>query len=293
MKLTYQNPTTLTIIRSLFIALAMSATLMSCGGSGGGAAPAPAAPTDQDAQGLYTTNGNGTGTFNGTSETLTDVKGMIYGTLPNQKFIFFDIGTNVLYDGVITSITLTAFTGTAVVYHDGVMVDDAVTVSGSVTSRSTISMTLAANGNFAGGTIEGLFIKPPSIYDIAATNSRSIGSNVFNWDSPIGSIKMVDPNMFTSNFSVSNDDTYSYITDSLNPSARCDHEGTLTSGSAKNIYVISNEVVTIPVGPCTLTTAKNYTGFASIVADDGAGKGTEMWYATTNGTNSIFMILTR
>jgi len=251
---------------------------------------------NQDAQGLYISNGDGTGTFNGISETLTDVKGMIYGDLPNQKFIFFDIGTNVLYDGVITAITLKDFTGTAVVYHDGLVVDNAVTVTGTVTSRSTISMALAANGKFAGGTIEGLFIKPASIYDTAATNARSIGSSALDWKSTSpGSVKMVDSNTYTTNFSVFSNDTYDFITDSTGTGlvVRCDHAGTLISGSTKNIYVMSNEVVTVPVGPCALTTTPNYSGMASIVADDGAGKGTEMWYATTNGTNSIFMILTR
>ncbi len=87
--------------------------------------PAPVLPTDQDASGLYTKSGTSTATFNNPANvvTLGDIKGMVYGTLPNQKFIYFDVASNVLIDGVITAISLTDITtGTAVVYKDGVMV---------------------------------------------------------------------------------------------------------------------------------------------------------------------------
>ena len=274
------------ILISLFIA----AIGIGCGGGGGGAP----APTDQDAQGLYTTNGNGTGTFSGTTETLTDIKGMVYGDLPNQKFIFFDLATNVLYEGNITSITLQDFVGTATVYHDGVMVDNAVTVSGTVTTRSTISMNLAASGNFAGGSIDGLFINPPSIFDTAATNERSAALSVTAWDSLTdGSVKMVLGGMRADAFIVNGDDSYSTrIQDGL-ASDRCDITGDLTIGSTKNIYIMSNEELIDVKGTCGLSLTPNYTGFASVVADDGAGKGTEMWYAITNGVNSIFTIVFR
>ena len=250
---------------------------------------------NQDAQGLYTTNGNGTGIFSGTAEALTDIKGMVYGDLPSQKFIFFDIATNVLYEGTITSITQTNFVGSAIVYHDGVMVDNAVPVSGTVITRSSITMALAANGSFEGGTIEGLFISPESIYDTAATNERIITRNIiFPWqDLTPGSVKMVSDNMFTSDFRVLGDDSYSFISDSSPGGVRCDFSGSLTSGSMKNIYVMSNEVVNLSPGPCSLSDTPNYTGFASVVTDDGTGKGTEMWYAITNGAHSVFAILTQ
>ena len=249
---------------------------------------------NQDAQGLYTTNGNGTGTFSGTAETLTDIKGMVYGDLPSQKFIFFDIATNVLYEGTITSITQTNFVGTAIVYHDGVMVDNAVPVSGTVITRSSISMALAANGLFEGGSIDGLFISSESIYDTAATNERILSNIVIPWVglNP-GDIKMLSNNMLTSNFEVFVDDTYSFISVSSPFVTRCDFTGTLTSGNTKNIYVMSNEVVNLSPGPCSLSDRPDYTGFASVVADDGAGKGTEMWYAITNGTHSVFAILNK
>ena len=281
----------------IFISLFIAAIGIGCGGGG---APAPA-PTDQDAQGLYTTNGNGSGTFSVTTETLTEItetlteiKGMVYGDLPNQKFIFFDLATNVLYEGNITSITLKDFVGTATVYHDGVMVDNAVTVSGTVTTRSTISMTLAASGNFAGGSIDGLFINPPSIFDTAATNERSAASIVNVWDSLTdGSVKMVLGGMRTSSFRVNGDDSYSTWIQKPEPLTRCDIEGDLKSGSTKNIYIISTKVFKDVNGTCGLPLTPNYTGFASVVADDGAGKGTEMWYAITDGVNSIFTIVFR
>ena len=280
----------------ILLSLLIGVIGISCGGGGGGAAPPPPPPTDQDAQGLYTANGNGSGKFkDGTNpdivKTLTDIKGMVYGSLPNQKFIFFDIDTNVLYEGVITDITLNDFTGTAVVYNEGVMVDNNVAVSGTVTSRSTIDMTLAASGNFKGGRIKGLF---SSAYDNAATSER-IGLFIVNsWMSLVeGSVKMTIPGMLTSNFHVKSDDTYTYVSSTFLASVQCYHVGSLTSGAPKNIYPLVGERVTEIKGCTIINTSPDYVGFASVVAVGSDGKGTEMWYATTNGTYSIFMVLTR
>jgi len=56
------------------------------------------------------------------------------------------VAKNVLIDGVITAISLTTIkTGTAVVYKDGVMVDDDIAVTGTVTSRSVFNLILRLN----------------------------------------------------------------------------------------------------------------------------------------------------
>ena len=274
----------------IFISLFIAVIAVSCGGGGGGGAPA--APivisTDQDAQGLYTTNGDGDGTFKSTGnpdvvEPLTDIKGMVYGDLPNQKFIFFDVTANVLYQGEITTITLTDFVGTATVYHDGVMVDNLVTVSGAVVSRSNISMTLAASGNFAGGTIEGLFL---SEYDKGATNARIESLNGTRKSK--GAILMKIPDMTTTNFDVGLEPNEEYSFVSLVNQSLCFHTGTATSGNSANIYTLL-ETVTNTTN-CTIAST-DYKGFASVV--DGTGTDTRLWYAVTNGTNSIFAILDR
>jgi len=274
----------------IFISLFITVIGFGCGGGGGGGAPA--APvvisTDQDAQGLYTTNGDGSGTFKSTGnpdvvEPLTDIKGMVYGDLPNQKFIFFDVTANVLYQGEITAITLTDFVGTATVYHDGVMVDNAVTVSGTVTSRSNISMTLAASGNFAGGTIEGLFL---SEYDKAASIARILSDTTLGNPEFQGAILMAVTETTTPNFEGASNNTYSLTTVKSSPFVQCNHNGTATSGNSVNIYSLS-ETVTATTN-CTISLT-GYTGFASVV--NGAGTDTRLWYAVENGTNSIFAVL--
>jgi len=250
---------------------------------------------NQDAQGLYTSNGNGTGTFSGTTETLTDIKGMVYGDLPNQKFIFFDIATNVLYEGTITSITQTDFVGTAIVYHDGVMVDNAVTVSGTVTSRSKISMELVGSSASFKGSIEGLF---STVYD-DATSSTRVSQNSRQWASNIfGSAKTAVPNMQANSFSIDVDGSYKKVSQGLtvvatSPSiVSCQIKGQLQIGEPKNIYIMSDETMN-DSGGCSLSSSPNYTGFASVVAVNANDEGTEMWYAITNGLQSIFVILTR
>lgn len=284
----------------ILISLLIAAVGIGCGG-GGGSAPPPPPPTDQDAQGLYTTNGDGSGTFkdgaippNNIVKTLSDIKGMVYGDLPNQKFIFFDVATNVLYEGNITSITLTNFTGTAIVYNDGVMVDNNVAVSGTITSRSSIDMTLAASGDFVGGSIKGLF---SSEYDKGATNARAIVLRGNVWQSSLaGTLKMVDTDMRTLNFEVFASNFYDFVGSTVNGSTRCDFLGNLTINNTNNIYILLDETVelaTINPPPCGASFTPKYKGFASVLADNAQGQGTEMWYAITNGLHSVFMILTR
>ncbi len=272
----------------ILISLLIAAVGVGCGGGGGSAPPPP--PTDQDAQGLYTTNGDGSGTFKDGDnpdivKTLTDVKGMVYGSLPNQKFIFFDVATNVLYDGNITSITLTNFTGTATVYNDGVMVENNVAVSGTVTSRSSIDMTLAASGDFVGGNVKGLF---SSEYDKGATNARILSDAVLPENPEFkGSVTMSISGMATSNFEVAANNGYSAVSVAIGPPlSQCNHAGTVALVSSVNIFTLTASITNNT--NCTISLT-NYTGFASVV--DGAGIDTRLWYAVTNGTNSIFAIL--
>jgi len=277
----------------IFLSLLIAAVGIGCGGGGGGTP----APTDEDAQGLYITDGsNSSAVFKDAnplnpdiSKTLTDIKGMIYGELPNQKFIFFDIATNVLYEGNITTITLTDFVGTATVYNDGVMVDNNVTVSGNVTTSSSIDMTLTGSGDFVSGSIKGLF---SAAYNNEATDTRISTFIVKPWKSDgLGSLKMLTSGMLTSNFVVNEDASYTYTSNNLGSSVQCLQSGKLKFKSPKNIYPLSNEETTTFSIGCTISTPPAFTGFASVIAVDGAGIGTEMWYATTNGINSIFMIL--
>ncbi len=292
----------------VWVGLLFAVIGVSCGG-GGGSAPPP--PTDQDAQGLYTNNGAGSGTFKNMDasgadvvEALADIKGMVSGTLPNQKFIFFDLGSNVLYKGKIQTIKLKAFTGTATVYHDGVMVDNKVKVSGTITTDSSIDMTLAASGNFKGGRIKGLF---STAYNNPATNSRIEANLVQNWESStVGSVKTAIAGMTLSGFKANIDGTYqlglfsAIAVGSFFPD--CDISGILISGNSKNIYTMNKEVMTDGgISPATIckdatrsmTLTPNYSGFASVITTNASGQGTTLWYAITNGTDSVFFIATR
>jgi len=276
----------------IFVSLFITVIGFGCGGGGGGGAPA--APvvisTDQDAQGLYTTNGDGSGTFKSTGnpdvvEPLTDIKGMVYGDLPNQKFIFFDVTANVLYQGEITAITLTDFVGTATVYHDGVMVDNLVTVSGTVISRSSIDMTLAASGNFVGGSIKGSF---SSEYDKAASNDRIRSDTTSGFPEFIGPIAISYEFAKTDNFKVQASNAYfSQSISNQTPITQCVHNGTMDVSSNKNIFILQ-EAITVTLFTCPIVDS-NYEGVASVV--DGASIDTQMWYAVTNGSYSVFAVL--
>ncbi len=280
------------ILLSLFI----TAVGVGCGGGGGGTPPPPPPPAIEDAQGLFTTNGDGSAVFkDGTNpdidKALTDIKGMVYGDLPNQKFIFFDIGTNVLYKGNITAVTPN-ITGTATVYNDGVVVENNVVVSGAVVPESSIDLTFTGNGDFVTGTIKGLF---SAVYNNAATSERIRSFGATPWRSSIfGSAKMVLADMKMTDLIIDTNGTYTYSTSGSGADPQCGHNGKFTSGVSKNIYPLFDEEIT-DFGNCTIANspAKDYTGMASVVAVDGAGNGTEMWYATTNASYSIFAILTR
>ncbi len=278
------------ILMSLFIA----AIGVGCGGGGGSAPPPP--PAIEDAQGLFTTNGDGSAAFKNPDidKALTDIKGMVYGDLPNQKFIFFDIGTNVLYEGTITAVTPDV-AGTATVYSDGVMVANNVVVSGTVVPASSIDLTFAGSGDFVGGSIKGSF---STAYNNVATYTRIRSFLASEWRSPIaGSVKMAINGMKTSDVRVNTDSSYLYSSRIAGSTIVCEHSGNLTSNLPKNIYPLAGEQISDTLD-CTIATTPTdsstfYKGFASVVAVDATGSGTEMWYATTNGTNSIFAILTR
>ncbi len=248
----------------------------------------------QNAQGLYTNNGASSGTFKNADltkpdvvEALSDIKGMVYGALPKQEFIFFDVKTNVLYHGNITSITLNTFSGTATVYHDGVMVDNSVKVSGTVTTRSSIDMTLAASGNFVGGSIKGLF---STEYDKAATKARALSDTGLGYKSFQGPIIMVAAGMQTPNFEVFNNASYSMYSSKNASIFQCVHNGTALSNKFKDIYTLS-ESLGDPNCPIPSSSRTNYAGFASVV--DGLSIDSRLWYAVTNGAYSIFGILNK
>jgi len=278
----------------IFISLFIAVIAVSCGGGGGAApAPAPAEPTDQDASGIY--NGTGKGAFigvNGNAEvSLTTVKGMVNGS----RFIFFnadisDANSNVLFDGTITSITLTNLVGTADVYQGGKIVESDVAVTGVVNGRSSILLTLAASasGNFKGGSVDASF---DLLYDRGATNARIDNTLSTGWGrGGIKDVFMIIPNMTTFNFEMRlADDTYQFVTDNPGFTQTCLHVGVVAiPNSAVNLYTVSDSIFAglgcVPPG-----TSTGYTGFSTVVDVD--NQDDTLWYAVTNGTYSVFAIL--
>jgi len=247
----------------------------------------PPVPTNQDASGIYT--GTGEGTFTGVNAgnkmTLAKMKGMVDGS----RFIFFNDDTtdpkfNVLYDGQITSITKTDLVGTAKVYQGGNKISIDVKVTGTVNSRASVVLTLASKGDFQGGTVDGLFIKPTAIYDRAASNDRiftDILNGIPKWK---GVTLMAYANMVTTNFDVDVGGVSRFQTNNGGP-IQCNHKGAITDNT-KNIYTVTETIT--DGGGCTLI-GTNYDGLISIV--DGTGTDNEMWYAITNGAFSIYGVL--
>lgn len=106
--------------------------------------------TDADPVGYYD---SGTATVKLSDDTtdlaISDLQGMVSGT----RFMFLSVSEVLLYDGTITDISGNSFTATVNIYEDGVLLPDTATVSGTITSASSITGTLtgvgAGNGTFS------------------------------------------------------------------------------------------------------------------------------------------------
>ncbi len=273
--------------------------------------------TANDASGLYTgTTGSATVGFanvdSGTSFDLNFIRGIIY----DNRFLFFNVdpsantvanqNENVLIDGQITSIVGTTITATASIYQAGQIVANNVDVTGTVTSRNNISLTLAGAtavvgapaGNFNGGTLDATFSNE---FDRGASDARIDTLPNRNW----GVGTMSDVYSFLpvslSNglvFSDTGDNTYTLrLWDTLIGVANviCGNT-TLVSGTKNipsnvvNLYELSIEMQGIRL--CDeLNGSARFTGFAAVV--DIANPADTIWYATTNGTYSIYAVLNR
>ncbi len=280
--------------------------------------------TANDASGLYT--GTGTATFaevdSGNEVTLNNMKGIVGpdtrpATSGDIRFIFFNIdpaantasnqNENVLIDGQITDITGTTITGTASIYQAGRIVANNVSLTGStVTSRTNISLTMgsatavpgALAGNFNGGTLNATF---STEFDRVASDARIDSPSNRNWG--FGLMRDVYSFLPVSlsnalDFSETGDNTYTLgLWDTLTGVANviCGNT-TLVSGTKNipsnviNLYELSIEMQGIT--RCDeLNGSARFTGFAAVV--DVANPADTIWYATTNGTYSIYAVLNR
>ena len=106
--------------------------LVGCGGGSGSG--------NQNANGLF--NGNADLDPTGSMLMINDLRGFVH----NNRIIIFSIAEHILFDGAITDITLSDYTATVNLYEAGVMTQGNISVTGSVTSQSSISGTLNGTG---------------------------------------------------------------------------------------------------------------------------------------------------
>ncbi len=148
----------ISIIAAVLLSVASIVGLQGCSSSSSDSVTV--VPT-QDASGLY----NGLGTLN--TQSLDDLKSMVNA----NRMMLFSVTANLVIDGTL-SVTNDDFTGTVKIYKNGVVADQAASVSGKVTTASSITGTITnstvANGTFV-LTFDPLYNREASFAKIDAT----------------------------------------------------------------------------------------------------------------------------
>lgn len=264
----YKNKN-LSLIAAVFISLTGLLGLQACSSSS-----TPAPTPDQDASGLFK---SGTAELNSSATMLTDLRAFVH----NGRIIVFSVAGNLLFDGQMGTITGDDYTATVDVYETGVKTQSGVAVTGKVTSQSQITGTIAGTGN-ASGTFTLTF---DTLYSKAATFDRvDTSSSKF-----IGSVYNTVPSAATNNFDFFSSTNYD-LTAFTSSSNRCRIAASYLTDSSINIYQLTETLTQTDPG-CTMSTTPVYTGFASVV--DGTTTDDTLLYATSNGTNAHFAILTK
>lgn len=253
------------VVAAVFLGLAAVLGLQGCS-SGGSSAPPP--PPPEDASGLF----KGTGSVN-SGTTLTDVRGFVHA----GRFIFFDETESVLYDGQITNITSSDLTATVDVYKDGIKVTTSrVSVTGTVTGQSSMSLTLSGTG-YAAGTLSLTF---DPLYNRGATIAKLVARAPFEW---IGAATTASAATLID--STDNAD----FTGSAAGGVFCNYTGTKNIPDADiNIYQLT--LIVDEASNCDHI-GMGYTGFFAVV--DGAEADDTVLFAATNGTKANFSIMIR
>ena len=269
-------------VRSIFSVLLIAILvlgLQACGG--GGSAPPPAPLTDQDGSGIY----SGTATVDAGSTSLDDLRGIIY----NNRILFFNVtgNPNVLYDGTITSITKDDYTATVDVYENGTKTQTAIAVTGKVLSADKITGTIGTAG--AAGNHNGTFsLTFDSIYTRGATTTRI---DATGFDKTTGTTYS-PVNSTSDNYDFRTTGLYFGVASNTCPVA---NEVYVIPDSSVNIYTIDNIDILDSGGNACLDSYEgaDYSGLISVVDDGVGGTDNRILIAYTNGTNSVFGLLTK
>ena len=255
----------------LMVGVILLLGLAGCGGGGGSG--------NQDASGLYK---NGTATLDpgGTDLMIFDLRAFVHG----NRIIMFSIDEHILVDGQISSINGSDFNATVDLYETGEMTQPNISVSGTVTSQSSISGTLNGTGVGSGN----FNLTFDLLYNRGATTTRISAPIGNGWT---GLVNMFTAGLATNNFETANSDT-TYNFESTNSSSiTCSHNGTIAiSDSTVNIYSLQ-ESISDAVSCDGSLIATDYSGFAAVV--DGVGTDDTLLYAVTNATHSVFAVLSR
>jgi len=268
------------LLISALILMGLGFGLQACSGGGGGSTPAAA---DQDASGIYTT-GSLTVDPSGANTTYNDFVGMIH----SNKFMLFSINGHILYEGSINSITLKEYSATVSVYRNGVNVDNNVSVSGTVTTESIFTGTLAGGTNaYSMGSFS---VNYDAIYKNVPTFARINGSST----------------VFTGTAYSTSDLNANYdfasvgrrlVVQTVLSDPGCAYFGstnTLTIPTVdRNIYEMTNMSIIDNTANCPLTLAGGYSGMATLLNNSVNTTDDKVFVAMTNGTNSVFAISTR
>ncbi len=139
------NGITKIVKSSLLLMLVISISIMQ-----GCSSSSTSANTDANPDGYYDSGTAAVKLSDDTTDLLiSDLQGMVSG----NRIMFMSVSEVLLYDGAITNITGNDFTATLKIYEDGVLLPDTATVSGTITTASSINGTLtgvgAGNGTFS------------------------------------------------------------------------------------------------------------------------------------------------
>ena len=259
----------------IFIGLVMG--MQACGGSKG--TPPPAPLPDQDSSGIY----SGTATVDVNTD-ITDLRGIIY----NNRFMFFSVtaAPHVLYDGTITSIIKDDYTATVDVYENGTKTQTAVAVTGKVLTATSITGTIGTAGT--AGNHNGTFtLNYSNEYERAGTTARieATGLNKAT-GTTYGTLDLSSSNTFRTDLI--------FVVLSTGASTCAINEVYAIPDATVNIYTINNIDIIDPTTVCLDSyEGTGYSGMASVIDDGIGGTDNRILIAYTNGTNSVFSLLTK
>jgi len=263
------NNKVISTIASVLLSIALIIGLQGCSSSSDSVTPVPT----QDINGLF----NGFGELN--AQSLTDLKAIVDA----NRVMLFSVAANLVIDGTL-SVTSDDFTGTVKIYKNGVVADQAATVSGNVTTASSITGTIT-NSTASNGTFELTF---DPLYNREALQSKieTASAGAVSWE---GASYSVDISLNQS--AMEFDDDTSFF-DAVSETCNYNQGEMSIPATQVNIYsLLSITVEEFSSCQSISPVPDDFNGFASLV--DTVSAEDTLIAVMTNGLNAVFFILTR